>query len=415
MSDEQSLIDEAWRRIPQEQKQASPGRFTRARFERIAQVLVAVAGAVLGGQTLVIAVMDGQFQAHPVVLGITMSALAAMIVTAAVGRFARIAAGVFAVVYVAALAWWCFVDIGGVDPIAQPWPFFLLSVATGAALVAFSLPWQIAWAVVPPILFGIAQLLRAGFVETAWEALGYDTSIAILLNLLIIVLGWMYRGIADGVDEARGRVVEAYTGARVVEAAERERIEIASLMHDSVLAALIAAARAESPRERRLVVDMSREALTRLANAETAGPEGSDAPREAGEMAAAIEHAASELGVTLAAPVHVPDGDVEIPGRVARAMVLAAKQAVANAVHHADAVGLAASVSADSAGVSVEVSDGGPGLDVSTIPADRLGIRASIMARLAAVGGEAHIDSGPHGTRVTLAWSASDEEEGNAT
>ena len=104
------------------------------------------------------------------------------------------------------------------------------------------------------------------------------------------------------------------------------------------------------------------------------------------------------------------EGTPRVPGRVARALVLAAMQAVANAVQHADAQGLTVQLTGDTApgGVAVRVRDTGPGFDVSAIPADRLGIRGSINARLAAVGGRSDIDSTPSGTTVTLEWESGD-------
>jgi len=59
-------------------------------------------------------------------------------------------------------------------------------------------------------------------------------------------------------------------------------------------------------------------------------------------------------------------------------------------------------------GVAVRVRDAGPGFDVAAIPADRLGIRGSIDARLAAVGGRSEIDSHAGGTTVTLEWESGD-------
>ena len=404
MPEDQALLDEAWRRMPQASSTSGPGRFTRARFERISELFVALGGAVLGGQALVLAIGHGQLQSHPIALCATMLALAAMIAACAVGRFVRRASGLFAVVFVILLVLWIAFDRTPFDRDTQPWPFYLLSVGAAAAVLAFPLPWQLAWSIVPPVLFGAAQLIRADFAEAAWAALGVDASMAILLNVLIVTLGWMFRGIADGVDQARASVVETYASARLAEASERERVEVASLMHDSVLAALIAAARADSPRASQLAVDMSREALTRLADAEHDGPEGSDEGVDVAEIASAIERTACELGLELLVDAEIAPDAALVPGRVARAVALAAKQAVVNAVHHAGARGLAVSLAAGGGEVCVSVSDTGPGLDLDAIPADRLGIRASIVARLAAVGGSSSVDSGPHGTTVSLRW-----------
>jgi signal transduction histidine kinase len=58
-------------------------------------------------------------------------------------------------------------------------------------------------------------------------------------------------------------------------------------------------------------------------------------------------------------------------------------------------------------GIGVTVSDTGPGFDVGAVGADRLGIRASIFARMAGVAGTADIRSDEHGTTVTLVWERS--------
>ena len=78
---------------------------------------------------------------------------------------------------------------------------------------------------------------------------------------------------------------------------------------------------------------------------------------------------------------------------------------IANGVQHADSAGLTAHIEPiPGDGVRIQVSDTGPGFDPASIPADRLGIRASIVARVTAVGGTATIDSGPRGTTVTIRW-----------
>jgi signal transduction histidine kinase len=151
---------------------------------------------------------------------------------------------------------------------------------------------------------------------------------------------------------------------------------------------------------------MAREALTRLANAEGGGEEGSDEPVSRARIADEVERAAHDLGVDLAVTrTGIADRPI-VPGRVARALVLASTQAIANAVQHAGGVGLAASVSAiGDTGVRLEVRDRGPGVDMETIPEDRLGIRASIFARVAAVGGIADVESTDAGTVVTISWA----------
>ena len=60
--------------------------------------------------------------------------------------------------------------------------------------------------------------------------------------------------------------------------------------------------------------------------------------------------------------------------------------------------------SADPPRVRITVRDTGAGFDLDRVPHDRLGIRASIFARVAAVGGTSSIESDADGTTVRLRW-----------
>ncbi len=412
---DRSVLDEAWGRIPHtRESQADQGTFTQTRIERVITLIVGPGSLVLGAQAFVAAFGPGDEAAGwhtPLVLAVFIP-LVAMIVACSVGRFARLFSGVFAVVFVLALAVWPIATAGGPapTPTENPWIFYLVNVATVSTIVAFPLPLQIVWTVATPLLFGVVRLLQAGGRPDFVLPVILDVTFALILGSVLLTLGWMYRSIAANVDQARAVAVSSYASAAATAATEHERVAVAALMHDSVLGALLAAERASSPRERTLAVSMAREALTRLANAEKDSLEGSDEPVPALRLADDIEVAARELGIDLAVTRSVEEGTPRVPGRVARALVLAAMQAVANAVQHADAQGLTVELTGDSApgGVAVRVRDTGPGFDVSAIPADRLGIRGSINARLAAVGGRSDIESTSAGTTVTLEWESGD-------
>jgi signal transduction histidine kinase len=405
----QGVIDAAWGTLPPAGRTVeTAGRYTSTRMERIIQITVAVGCMAIGGQGFVLSwdIYDIGVP-HAVLHAVLFLSLAVMTACCLVGRGARLASGVFAVLYPLGLLAWPAVTAGTApDPGVQPWTFYLINLAVVGAMVAFPLPWQYVWAIGTAVLYAVVRLVRGGFAPEFWVGVGYDISVALILGLVFVTVGWVLRGVAAGVDAARVQAVLSYAAAASADAGEQERIAVAALMHDSVLAALIAAERAHSDRERQLAVSMAREALTRLANAESDDPEGSDEPVPRSWVAAGIEHSAEELGVSLEAErADLEDATAVVPGRVARAVVLAATQAIANAVQHAEGAGLRVVVSRHGSGVRVEVSDTGPGVDVAAIPADRLGIRASIFARMAAVGGEAAIESGARGTVVALTWA----------
>jgi signal transduction histidine kinase len=77
---------------------------------------------------------------------------------------------------------------------------------------------------------------------------------------------------------------------------------------------------------------------------------------------------------------------------------------VANALQHADGQGLAVALESKDHTLHIEVRDSGDGFELEDVPGDRLGIRASIFARVAAIGGTAGIDTNEHGTTVRLEW-----------
>lgn len=405
-----AILDNAWGHIPQSRETtAGLGSFTRLRIERIISIVVGLGSLVLGTQAFLNALLPYQESPawHVPLMVMTFVPLGAMLVACAVGRGVRLFAGIFAIIYPISLLLWPLATADGeANSTLEPWIWFLVNVATVASVLAFPLFLQVAWTALIPLLFGVVRLIQADFARDYWYSVTLDVSFALILGGMLTTLGWVFRSVAANVDETRARAVESYAAAASADAAEQERIAVAALMHDSVLAALIAAERAHTPRERTLAVAMAREALTRLANTEQGSEEGSDEPRDAASLADDIERAALELGVRLSVERDIEPATPAMPGRVARALVLAATQAIANAAQHAGGSGLAVTVEgrAAPAHTCITVRDTGDGFDIDRVPHDRLGIRASIFARVAAVGGTSDIQSDRTGTTVSLEW-----------
>lgn len=408
MASERLTFPKAWSTVSAHSSAGGESeRFTGQRMERIMAIVVAVGAAALGLQAF-FAALDGiRFAslAHIVLLVTVLLVLVAMIVACLVGRWVRVLSGTFAIVYLLALALWpLVVEPDGRSAGPQPWIFFLVNIAAVAAILAFPMPLQIFVVLLLPFLYGLVRVAQGEFTQGFWIATAFDVSFTLILGVVLLAMGWMFRSVAAGVDDARGEAVATYAAAAADAAAEEERVDLAALMHDSVLAALIAAERADSERERELAVAMAREALTRLANTEEhAAREGSDALIAWEQIIVELRRMLSEFGAD--AVVEVRGDSPRIPERVARAVVLAARQACHNAMEHARGRGLHILAEGHaSGGFTITVSDSGPGFDPEDIPADRLGLRASVVARMAAVAGAAHIFSDDAGTVVTLTW-----------
>ena len=193
------------------------------------------------------------------------------------------------------------------------------------------------------------------------------------------------------------RLVRGLTEERSERIRTQERAEMAAHLHDSVLQTLVLMQkRAGDPRE---VAALARRQERELRSWLNAGSR-----REPGaSLAAALEAAVAEIEDAHGVPVEVVAvGDRPLDER-AEALVAAAREAVLNAVKFAP--GAAISVYAEVQGEHVEVfvRDRGPGFDLAAIPADRRGLRESVLGRMERHGGRAAIHTRPgEGTEVEL-------------
>ena len=420
-----SPIRRAWTTIAPGGSGQVGGTFTRRRIDRIFATAAAAGCVVLGLQALLLALSNDAGLREPwspfVVIAVFALVLA-MCVSCLFERTARVGSAVCAMSFVVLLLAWVPLSTSEPLPVTpEPWLWYLVNVATVAAVVAFAMPWQIIFTLGVPVLYGVVRLLRSDGSLEAWGAIVFEVPFALILGSLLLVLATAFRRLGSGVDAARARTVAAYAAAAEAQAAQEERVSVAALMHDSVLGALIAAERAETPRARTLAASMAQEALAGLADTGGGAPLAETEPMTVREMAERIGQAARELGIAVPVNVGSVSEDAEIPAAAAQAIIRASTQAIANAIQHADARGLHVRVgppagvvrvgaAGPAAGIDVVVRDSGPGFDLRAIPDDRLGISASIIARMSAVGATAKIDSDRLGTRVTLRWRGAEGE-----
>lgn len=279
----------------------------------------------------------------------------------------------------------------------------LTSLFTPVVLLAVgSLP--VRWAFVWVLLLGPLQILlnaTPGALPDyrVWLTAGYYTCLALSV---VGIFGWTL-GRVEALDEAEAagsRQEDALAARRAVVLARRSAN---AFVHDDILSALIPAAtgRVDGERAARAAV----EAIAALSDAGAAA--WTAPPATAREMSAALERMAASFPVRIDIRTRI-DGEADLPPAVARALLLAARQAVANSVRHADPTGrgVRRSIALDcrDGALSIRVEDDGVGFAASA-RSDRLGITDSIERRGADAGVGVEIRSAPgEGAAVVLRW-----------
>jgi signal transduction histidine kinase len=192
------------------------------------------------------------------------------------------------------------------------------------------------------------------------------------------------------------RLVRSLSAEREQRVRSQARAEMAAHLHDSVLQTLaLVQKRAEDPRAvAALARTQERELRAWLAGR-------GQAPDR---LAAALEEAAGEVERSHGASIEVVVvGDRELDDH-GTALVAAAREAMVNAAKFAPGSPIDVYAEDEDGGLTVYVRDRGPGFDPALVPADRRGVRESIVGRMERHGGRATIHSRPDtGTEVELA------------
>jgi len=341
------------------------------------------------------------------ILVLLISTLLIGALAATLGRGVRTAYAAFAIVYLVALVSWPFavVDLpGALADTSSYWLYFLLTIATTMASVSLELPIATVYTIGAPVLYGIIRVTPpGGGTEPVLAAL--DSIYSILLGGAILIMLAVLRYAATGVDVAQQNALERYSHAVRQHATEAERVQVDSIVHDSVLTTLLSAARAFSPEAKALAATMAGNAIGHLREAVAVTPD-TEATISGEVVAQRIVSAADSMSQPFTVTAEVEEW-CQIPIHVAEAAYSATVQAMVNSLQHAGS-GVERWIEIRSHGhgaFEIEVGDKGAGFDPDAIPTERLGVRVSIFERVASAGGQASIDTAPgEGTVLTLAW-----------
>ncbi|HRN29379.1 MAG TPA: hypothetical protein PK890_06740 [Terrimesophilobacter sp.] len=385
------------------------GSSRRDRIEAILSRSVGVVGVLFGAMAFPVA-LDQRELLQPlwfwVVLVAIYGSLLLNVVASIAKRFVRSANVAVSLLWLLTMGLWpLFVADPDVVTVGRAWPWFLASVAVAAAAVAYV-------KVRPPIVYLLLAVAVYGYVRVLpagggapWDEMLLDVLSTVTFGGAVITIATVFRHAASRVDEAQFSALLRHSEAAMEDAVGRERVRVDSLVHDSVLTTLREAARASTPEAMALSARIAAEALGHL---EAAGSVSDASPQllAAGEFAGRLESAVKQLARGVPVRVGALAG-LALPVTVADALHSAAMQAFVNSLQHTggSAARWVAVHGVGDEGVRVEVGDTGVGFVSDELPGERIGLRVSVVERVAAVGGSVEIDSQPgEGTIVTLEW-----------
>lgn len=226
----------------------------------------------------------------------------------------------------------------------------------------------------------LVMVSGSGSWEQTWLAL--LASVSVLGGVVLVLLPWALKFWRDLETERAGRIRET------------ERAEIAAHLHDSVLQTLALIQRRAGNEH-----DVVR--LARAQERELRGWLFQDPGRESGQLSDRIKAVAAEVEDLLGNAVEVVTvGDAAMT-EAHEALVQASREAMLNASRHGGGT-VSVYLEASDGQAEIFIKDRGPGFQVGDVPADRLGIRESIVGRMKRHGGSAAILSTGDGTEVRL-------------
>ncbi|KXO89317.1 sensor histidine kinase [Tsukamurella pseudospumae] len=312
-----------------------------------------------------------------------------------IGRAALVAG----VAYLAAVLLWLIAD--AISPLQLPGDHFLYYIPALAAMA-------VAMPVGPATATGYGVVVVVGTVLLNHRVgASHDPYVPALLFSLVFTAVFLSASIVAWragrrLDLAQAEALEATAAEASAQARGDEQQRFAALVHDDVIATLLAATRID---DAPAIAQHARTVLTAVDDYE--GP--SDrADATAGAAAAALGAAVGRSAPHAQWSAQVDPDAGRVPSDALTGAIAATAEALRNVQRHAG-TGDRASVDAvfEESGFSVVVRDDGVGFDPRTVAPDRLGVAGSILGRMRSIpGGAAAVESAPGaGTVVTVRWA----------
>jgi phage shock protein PspC (stress-responsive transcriptional regulator)/two-component sensor histidine kinase len=224
----------------------------------------------------------------------------------------------------------------------------------------------------------------------SWRALwgGVIGAVVVLVGFALIIGPGVWELFSQLMRERRERI------------RSDERAEVAAHLHDSVLQTLaLVQRRAHDPRE---VVRLARMQERELRAWLLSGENGATNGAVDGSLGAALDALAADIETEHGVPVEVVRVR-DCPAAGLQPLLLAAREAMVNAVRHSGAPSVSVYLEVEPHTTSIFVRDRGKGFAPDAVASDRRGISGSIVDRLARAGGSARVRSAPgEGTEVEM-------------
>lgn len=234
-------------------------------------------------------------------------------------------------------------------------------------------------------LIAVGLLLLAGSVALLSRptALAAVVAVAMLVGAVAVVVSPF--------------IVQLWTdllAQRAARVREVQRAEIAAHLHDSVLQTLALIQNRADPASEvaRIARAQERELRDWLFAGDAAAVD---------DLAAELSTLAAGIELDYAVRIDVVAAGSSITGHPS--VVAAAREAMLNAAKHAGGT-VSVYVESSAGAVDVFVRDRGAGFSLDSLPADRLGVKESIIGRMERAGGHATVRSLGPGTEVHLHW-----------
>jgi signal transduction histidine kinase len=330
-------------------------------------------------------------------------------------RELRIAAGISAVLIILSFLLWHIGIIGhGGQVASRPWSWGIGGIGIALACIATNAKVSALYGAAFSLFVFLVPLTTAGN-SRAWYDSGQDALLTAAMVAVIVSPITALRKAAATSDAAASAAVLETARAAQAESLRVERTRLDALTHDTVMATLTVASRAQSAEMIDAAAKAAADSLNQLESLRTSDEKSSISPDELVNRLRAATTGyltrITRLDSKTGAPTFLP----LIPSR---ALIQATAEAVRNSSLHARGGGsqVDVSFSRDRTGAAqavINITDEGPGFDTASVPAQRLGLRVSIIKRMRDAQGLATVTSQPGvGTRVQLIWKEKFNQHG---